>query len=322
MQERELLERVRRGERVEFSEAERIRKDGTRVYISLSVSPIWDASGRLIGASSIKRDVTAQKQAREELRRQGARHQALVMASASLVWEADPEGRFLSHQSPWEEYTGQSWEEQRGFGWLQAFHPDDRRTVQEAWTTACASGGTFEAHGQIWNAGQQGYRHFQARAVPILDADGAVREWIGMLTDVEGRWLTEERLRQAERMEMVGRLAGGIAHEVNNQMTIVLGAAGFLLHQVPRRRRARGRRVHSTGRSANRDHYPSTSGLQPAPDSPTASHRSQRDHLGPPADSPAGAGRVGDAHALARSPESMRSRPTRVSSNRFSSISC
>ena len=68
--ERELLERVRRGERVEFSEAERIRKDGTRVYISLSVSPIWDASGRLIGASSIKRDVTAQKQAREELRRQ------------------------------------------------------------------------------------------------------------------------------------------------------------------------------------------------------------------------------------------------------------
>ena len=98
--------------------------------------------------------------------------------------------------------------------------------------SACASGGTFEAHGQIWNADQQGYRHFQARAVPILDADGAVREWIGMLTDVEDRWLTEERLRQAERMEMVGRLAGGIAHEVNNQMTIVLGAAGFLLHQV------------------------------------------------------------------------------------------
>jgi two-component system cell cycle sensor histidine kinase/response regulator CckA len=230
--ERELLDRLRRGEKVEISGAERVRKDGTRIYISLSVSPIWDGSGRLIGASSIKRDVTAQKQAREELRRREARYRALVTATSSLVWEADPEGRFLAPQSSWEEYTGQSWEEQRGFGWLQAFHPDDRGPVQKAWAAVCVSHGTFEAHGQIWNFARQAYRHFQARAIPILDPDGHVREWIGMLTDIEDRWITEERLRQAERMEMVGRLAGGIAHEVNNQMTIVLGAAAFLLHQV------------------------------------------------------------------------------------------
>ena len=230
--ERELLDRVRIGERVEYSEAERIRKDGSRIYITLSVSPIWDGSGRLIGASSIKRDVTAEKQAREELRRREARYRALVTATSSLVWEADPEGRFLSPQVAWEGYTGQSWDEQKAFGWIQAFHPDDRSPVEAAWAAACVGPATFEAHGQVWHAGQHAYRHFQARAIPILDADGAVREWIGMLTDVEDRWITEERLRQAERMELVGRLAGGIAHEVNNQMTVVLGAAGFLLPQV------------------------------------------------------------------------------------------
>src|SRR5215213_9071777 len=54
--ERELLARLRRGETVEFSESERIRKDGSRIWISLSISPLRDASGKVVGAASIKRD--------------------------------------------------------------------------------------------------------------------------------------------------------------------------------------------------------------------------------------------------------------------------
>jgi signal transduction histidine kinase/ActR/RegA family two-component response regulator len=97
--------------------------------------------------------------------------------------------------------------------WLQA---RDRRAI-------------WESRGaRLWSQAHQGYRHFVARAVPVLGPDGAVREWIGTVTDVEDRWLAEERLRQADRMESVGRLAGGIAHEANNQMTVILGAAEFL----------------------------------------------------------------------------------------------
>ncbi|HEY8256655.1 MAG TPA: PAS domain S-box protein [Gemmatimonadales bacterium] len=230
--ERELLDQIRRGARVEIAETERIRKDGSRIYVNISVSPIWDSSGRLVGASSIKRDVTAKKQAQEELRRREERYRALVTATSSLVWEADPEGRFLAPQRAWEEYTGQSWTEQCTFGWLQAFHPDDRGPVGASWAAACDAGSTFESRGLIWSAARRAYRHVLIRAVPILDAENHVREWIGTLTDIEDHWLTEERLRQAERMEVVGRLAGGIAHEVNNQMTVVLGAAGFLVPEV------------------------------------------------------------------------------------------
>jgi signal transduction histidine kinase/CheY-like chemotaxis protein len=71
-----------------------------------------------------------------------------------------------------------------------------------------------------------------ARAAPVLGLDGVAREWIGTVTDIEERWVNEARLRQAERMESVGRLAGGIAHEANNQMTVILGAAAFIQRRV------------------------------------------------------------------------------------------
>ena len=231
--ERLLLERIRRGEQVATSETERIRKDGSRIYIDLSVSPIRDATGRVVGASSIKRDITGQRQARLELTLSEERYRALVTATSSIVWTADPEGRFLAPQRSWEDYTGQPWTEQRGFGWLEAFHPDDREAVRVAWLAACEGRVLFEVQGRVWSAAHKTHHHFMARGAPILHSDGTVREWIGMLMDIEDRWLTEERLRQAERMEMVGRLAGGIAHEVNNQMTVVFGAADFLSRHLP-----------------------------------------------------------------------------------------
>ena len=226
--ERDLLERLRRGERVDFADTVRIRKDGTRIDIALSVSPIWDSSGLVVGISSIKRDITDRKRAEADLARRELRYRALVSATTSIVWTTDPAGRFDSPQASWEEFTGQGWREYSGFGWLDAIHPDDREALMQAWTRALDQHSIYESRGRLWCQARQGYRRFIARGVPVVGADGGVQEWIGTVTDVEDRWLAEERLRQADRMETVGRLAGGIAHEANNQMTVILGAAEFL----------------------------------------------------------------------------------------------
>jgi two-component system sensor histidine kinase VicK len=101
--ERALLGRVRRGERVEFSVTERIRKDGSRISISLTVSPIWDSSGLVVGVSSIQRDVTERMRAAEELARREERYRALVMATTSIVWTTDPEGIISEPQRAWEQ---------------------------------------------------------------------------------------------------------------------------------------------------------------------------------------------------------------------------
>jgi PAS domain S-box-containing protein len=226
--ERDILAHIRRGERVDFADTVRIRKDGTRINIALSVSPVWDSSGVVVGASSIKRDITQRKRAEAEMALREQRYRALVTATTSVEWLATPEGHFIGEQASWSQYTGQTGEDQAGLGWTNAIHPDDRQSFRTGWRQARDQRALWETRVRIWSEQHRGYRHVILRAVPNRASDGTVLEWIGAVTDIEDRWLAEERLRHADRMESVGRLAGGIAHEANNQMTVILGSADFL----------------------------------------------------------------------------------------------
>ena len=69
----------------------------------------------------------------------------------------------------------------------------------------------------------------EVRAVPVLDDQGRIREWVGAHTDITDRVHAEEQLSQAQRLQAVGTLAGGVAHEVNNQLMAVLGFGEFVL---------------------------------------------------------------------------------------------
>ncbi len=226
-----LLAQIGRGEAVDVSEVERVTKDGRRIHISVSVSPIRDAQGRVIGASSIKRDVTERKQTAETLRQSQERlHLALKAArmgtwlwdvtSNALSWDEGLEN--LYNLAPGEKIT-------RHEQFLERVHQDDRAFVESSVERALHAGGLDYEFRIVLPNGRVRWLADQGRVV--RDQAGNLLYMTGVCLDVTDRKHAEERLRQAQRMESVGQLAGGIAHEANNMMSVVLGCADYVLQR-------------------------------------------------------------------------------------------
>ena len=191
-----IMERLQRGERVPRFETERIDKHGGRLFVSLTISPILDAAGRVIGASAIAGDVTAQKLAEQALRNSEQRYRTLISATTAVVWTFDAAGNLTEPQDSWQQFTGQAPASYRGQGWLDAVHADDRERVHEAWERAVSRRSNFEMELRVWNRDRRGYCHMVARAAPVLEESGLAREWVGTLTDVTHEREVTDALRE------------------------------------------------------------------------------------------------------------------------------
>jgi PAS domain S-box-containing protein len=170
--------------------------------------------------------------AQAALERSEARYRSFALASASIVWTTDAEGAFVGDGSSWEAYTGQLPSEYAGWGWLQAIHPQDREATAVGWRKTVERKEAYYSEYRLMRRDGQ-YRRVTSRAVPVLDPEGNVVEWVGACTDVEDERRAADHLRQTQRIEAVGNLAGGVAHEVNNMMTAVIGFGGFVLKGLP-----------------------------------------------------------------------------------------
>jgi PAS domain S-box-containing protein len=229
--ERDLLAQIGRGEVAEGSEVERITKDGRRIHISISVSPIRDPQDRVIGASSIKRDITERKEAAETLRQSQERLQLALKAARMGTWRWDVTTNDLSWDeglenlydlAPGEKIT-------RHEQFIERVHQDDRAFVESSVEGALRTGELdYEFRIALPN-GRVRWLADQGRVV--RDEIGTLLYMTGVCLDVTDRKHAEERLRQAQRMESVGQLAGGIAHEANNMMSVVLGCADYVLQR-------------------------------------------------------------------------------------------
>ena len=114
------------------------------------------------------RDVTERKQVEDVLRSSEERYRSLVSATAQIVWTTSASGEFDLELPQWADFTGQSFAEYRGWGWLTAVHPDDQWRTAEAWSAAVAGREHFEVEHRLRRRDGV-YRTMAARAVPVRE---------------------------------------------------------------------------------------------------------------------------------------------------------
>ena len=133
---------------------------------------------------SDRSEVAELHRTRAELVREGARYRSLVESTAAIVWTTPPSGELETDQAQWQAATGQSPQESAGTGWLDAVHPDDREATLAAWRRAVETREPYRTEHRLRRPDGT-YRRMAVRGTPVLDADGAVVEWVGLHTDVE-----------------------------------------------------------------------------------------------------------------------------------------
>ena len=180
-------------------------------FLSPSGLPSWIAAvNRGVGFAALSilmMLLLGSEQKRKELEHSEERFRSLVEATAQIVWTTSPSGEFLTEQPEWSRFTGQTPEEVKGWGWLTAVHPDDRLPTQQGWGAAMMGGALYQVEHRLRRADGV-YRHMSVRAVPVLEPDGSIREWVGVDDDITERKEGEETLQERVRLAAFGAEVG------------------------------------------------------------------------------------------------------------------
>lgn len=170
-----------------------LAKDGRLIPMFFSGRVIKDLSGQPILCGTGK-DITDLKQKEEELRASEARYRAYIEVTGQISWITPVDG-VVDDMPEWRKYTGQDKKQVKGWGWLDAIHPDDRARTTEVWKKAVAAKSNYETEYRI-RRHDGVYRYFLARGIPSLREDGTIREWVGVCIDITERKQAEDKIRQ------------------------------------------------------------------------------------------------------------------------------
>ncbi len=236
-QTKEILARLRAGDMAAHSIGENRTKDGQIIICEWSNTPLLDADGTFLGILSLGQDVTERKRLEEQYLQAQQRLRDIIASSPVVLFTLAVAG---------EQIQGISWISDNlveVFGyrpevalardwWLGTIHPEDREQV------------IAQTHAELFRQGhtihEYRFRHADGRHCwtrgelrLIRDEAGRPVEVVGSWSDITERKNLEDQYRQAQKMEAIGRLAGGVAHDFNNLLTVINGYGELVLSHLP-----------------------------------------------------------------------------------------
>ena len=209
-------------------ESRQRRKDGTVFDVEVSVQFRAAEDGQFI---VFLRDITERKRAEATVRESERQYRTLADNGQALIWTAGLDKKCNYFNQPWLAFTGRTLEQELGDGWTEGVHPDDMAGCFEIYTSAFDRRERFSMDYRIRHHSGE-YRWIQDAGSPRYDSQGNFLGYIGHCLDITERKSLQEQLRQAQKLESVGRLAGGVAHDFNNKLTVILANADLALEQT------------------------------------------------------------------------------------------
>ncbi len=241
-EEDEIMRRLRAGRRIDHFESIRVRSDGTRIPVSLTISPIKDEDGRIIGASKTARDITARKQSEQALRDSEQRLRIALEAGSMGTWEWSLETNSVVWSPGLEKIHGREPGSFTGDyrSSLDDVHPEDRERLEASISRSLETGEDHQIEYRIlWPDGSTHW--LEARGKVFFDEDATPKRMAGVCVDITERRRTEQALRDADRRK--DEFLATLAHELRNPLAPIcsgLELIKMLRHEPDKLEEVRG----------------------------------------------------------------------------------